>query len=307
MKSISKILFIAIDYLFKYPQNPSKIIKKNRVSVYVERDVVFDKNTPEYKLDYFYKPHTTGKRPVIFEIHGGGFSAGDKKYRNALCYWFAHETGAFVVNVNYGLGREVQFPQPFIHLVNAANWVVDNAERFNLDLDKVLVTGDSAGGYYSSVLSVYNRCPAMQEACGGIPLKLKIGAAAFNCGIYDLKIALQTRIIFNMTKQVCLDFAGITPDQFDTYKYKDAVSPVDYIDENFPKSYIIYADKDVFCGGQGQALAKKLTECGVYNETYGSHKFLDNHTFPSTWISKAAKEANAGMIRFMNNYFAGKI
>ena len=304
--SFSKFVFLAVDVMFKNPQNPPKLLKEFSKGVICEKDVVFDEETPDYKLDTYHVERKEGKYPVIFEIHGGGFSAGDKKYRTTLCNWFAQKTGAFVFNVNYGLGSEVVFPDPMIHLLKAFNWVVANAEKYNLDLDKMVVTGDSAGAYYSSALAVYNDCPALQEAC-----KLKMNghfsAAVLNCGIYDLQLALKAKVLLNMTEKVCKDFSGITPDQFEEYEFKDAVDPINYITKNFPKTLVIYSEQDFFCGGQGESLVKKLNEVGVYEEHYGSVKFLDNHTFSLTWSSKAAKEANSKLLSFLQRFFDGEI
>ena len=302
----SKVVFLAVDVLFKHPQNPRRLYKKYSQGVICEKDVVFDETIPDIKLDAYHVERTEGKYPVIFEIHGGGFSAGDKKYRTVLCNWFAKETGAYVFNVNYGLGGDIIFPDPLIHLVKAFNWVVANAEKYNLDLDKMIVTGDSAGAYYSAALSVYNDCPAMQEACK-VPMNGRFSAAVLNCGIYDLQLALGVKVLFNLTDQVCQDFSGIIPKDFETYPYKEAVDPINYVTDKFPKSMIVYSEQDIFCGGQGEALIKKLHDAGVYEEHYVSKKFLDNHTFPLIWFTKAAKQANKQLMTFMKRFFNGEI
>ncbi len=304
--SFSKFIFLAVDVLFKNPQNPKRRMKEYAKNVISEKDIVFDEETPDIKLDTYHVEKKEGKYPVIFEIHGGGFSAGDKKYRTALCNWYASQTGAFVFNVNYGLGGDIVFPDPVIHLVKAFNWVVANAEKYNLDLDKMVVTGDSAGGYYSSALAVYNDCPPLQEACK-IPMNGRFTGAVLNCGIYNLQLALKAKVLFNLTDKVCMDFSGITPDKFESYPYKDAVDPINYITDKFPKTMVIYAEQDVFCGGQGESLVKKLNELGVYEEHYGSKKFLDNHTFSLIWMSKAAKEVNAQLITFLKKLFNDEI
>ena len=304
--SFSKFLFLAVDVIFKHPQNPKKLLKKYSEGVICEENIVFDESAPEYKLDAYHVERASGKYPVIFEIHGGGFSAGDKKYRTVLCNWYAQKTGAYVFNVNYGLGPDVTFPDPVIHLVKAFNWVVDNAEKYNLDPEKMVVTGDSAGGYYSSALAVYNDCKPLQDACK-IPMKGRFAGAVLNCGIYDIQLALGAKIIFNLTDQVCRDFSGITTKEFDSYDYKDAVNPIYYVTDKFPKTMVIYSEKDLLCGGQGEALVKKLNELGVYEEHYGAKKFLDNHTFSLTWLSKASKEVNKRLIDFLTKLFNDEI
>ena len=304
--TFAKFVMKTIDALFDGQQNPNKLHKQYGDGVVSEKDIVFDERYKDFKLDTYCVPRTDGtKYPVIMEIHGGGFSAGDKKYRRVLCEWFARETGAFVVNVNYGLGQQYVYPTPVQHLVAAFNWIIDNADKYNLDIDRIVATGDSAGGYYSAYLSAVQNSERLQQLVG--TMKGRIGAGVFNCGIYDLRSALQQKVLFNLTNGVCLDFAGIPADKLDEYEYMDRVSTIDYIDARFPKCLIVYADQDFFCGGQHNRLHEKLDEVGVYHEMYGSTEYADNHTFSLTWKSAAAQEANAKIIDFINRYFAGQL
>ena len=81
------------------------------------------------------------------------------------------------------------------------------------------------------------------------------------------------------------------------------MSPLKFIDEKFPKAFVVYAKKDFFCGGQGEAILEKFKTYNIEHVEYHSEKFMDNHTFPSTWKSKAAKEANKLMLDFIVNFF----
>lgn len=302
--SFAKAVFVAIDYLFDGSQNRTKIMRATR-HVQCENDIPYGEE-PECKLNTYFVPRTDGsKYPVIFEIHGGGFVAGDKKYRRALCRWYAAETGAFVVNVNYGLGNKVLFPTPVQQLVRAVNWVKANEEKYNLDLSKFIVTGDSAGGYYSAMLAVIQDSEKLQSVYG--KMDAKFTATVLDCGIYDLQTALDQKILFNLTGKIYKDFVGEDIKDIKNYKYLEYLSPADYVTEKFPKSFITAAAKDFFCGGQGEKLVETLNGYGIYNELYRSTKFMDNHTFPLTWTSKAAKENNEKALSFIKRFFAGEI
>ena len=301
--SFAKTVFIAIDHLFNRPQNRTKILRETR-HVKCDADIAYGEE-PECKLDLYYVPKEDGKYPVIFEIHGGGFVAGDKKYRRALSRWYAANTGAMVVNVNYGLAPEVKFPTPMQQLVKAVNWVKDNADKYNFDLTKFVATGDSAGGYYAAMLCVIQDSDVLQEQYG--KMNAKFTGCALNCGICDLETALKTKILFNLTGKIWKDYTGEKMKDMQNYKYLNYLSPSHYITDKFPTAFFVYAKKDFFCGGQGEALKEQLDSLGVYNESYGSTKFMDNHTFPIIWNTKAAKESNAMLLSFLNRFFAGEI
>ena len=257
------------------------------------------------KLDYYYVPKAKGRYPVMFNIHGGGFMAGDKKYRRALCTWYA-TAGFFTINVNYGLCPRCNFPTPLIHLVDALNWVVRFAKILRLDLSKMVVTGDSAGAYYAAMLATICQNEQMQSALK-VKTKAKFGAAVLNCGLYDLENAIKRRMLFNLNKKVFDSYTGIDEDSFNNSGYKELCSPLPFIGAEFPATFLIYADKDIFCGGQAEFMTKKLDELDIYYESYHSISFRRNHCFSLEWSSREAKEANGLLRRFLNKFLKSEL
>ncbi len=286
--TLAKFLFVAIDKMFDKSQNEKKMLKFEGVPFEEEKDIAYGE-TPNEKLDICYiKREGEEKYPVFFEIHGGGFVAGDKCHRRGLAKWVAN-MGYFVVNVNYALGPEEKFPLGVQHLVKALNWVGENAEKYNLGLDNMCVSGDSAGGYYSAMLACVTTNKALQEKFG-VETELKFRTCMLNCGIYDLNEALSKKLPFRLTDRILYDFCGKHIKELGEYELSDVLAPYDFVDETFPISFITYAEKDIFCKGQGQKLIAKLQELGVHVEEHHSTKLLDNHTYPLNWTKGAAKE-----------------
>ncbi len=286
--TFAQFLFLAIDKLFDGSQNNRKMLRFKDVKFEIETDIAYGSDEAE-KLDtYFLKKDTDEKYPVFFYIHGGGFVAGDKHYRRGIAKWAA-EKGFFVVNVNYGLGPKDLFPKGVVHLVHALNWVGENAQKYNLDVDNMCVSGDSAGGYYAAMLACVATNKDLQ-AKFGVSTDLKFRTAMLDCGIYDVGEALGQKMPFNLTDKVLFDFTGVHVKGLETYKYRDMLAPFDFVDENFPKTFITYSEQDMFCKGQGQKLIKKLNDLGVYVEEHHSTKFNDNHCYPLNWDKGAAIE-----------------
>ena len=283
--SLQSFLFVAIDKLYNPFQNERKMTKFKDVDFEIKTDIVYDTSAPEAcKLDTYRVKGLEGKLPVLFYIHGGGFVAGDKHYRRALARWSAN-LGYFVVNVNYGLCPEYQCPVPHRQLVAALNWVGANAEKLGLDLDRMIVSGDSAGGYYGAMLAAITLNPDLQAKMG-VSTSLKFGGAVLNCGIYDVATALKNKYPFDLGGKLLKDF---------------------FVNEQFPVSFITHAQKDIFCGGQADGLMKLLKEKGVHCEEFHSTSLIDNHCFSLNWKSKAARKNNDLTADFMKRFAAGKI
>jgi para-nitrobenzyl esterase len=140
-----------------------------------------------------WTPSLTGRRPVMFYIHGGGFSFGSSyelashdgaqmarhhdvvqisvNHRlNVLGFFDASEIGgtAYEDSVNVGM----------TDLVAALRWVHDNVEKFGGDPDRVMIYGQSGGGSkvttlmgMPSAVSLFHRAAAQSGGGGNIPDK----------------------------------------------------------------------------------------------------------------------------------------
>lgn len=302
---IAKSVFEAIDGAYNKRQNDAFVFE-NAENVIATKDVLYsDTNIKDCLLDYYYVPRKKGKYPVILNIHGGGFVAGGKEYRKQLCTWFALE-GYFVVNVNYGLSPDCNFPEPIKQLVLAENWIYRNRDYLKLDISKVVVCGDSSGAYYASMLAVISNSQKL-KTCFGVSPKLKFSACILNCGLYDIFKCLETRTILDLNIKIFESYTGIKTSEFENYEFKDCIAPIAFVDENFPPTFLIYAEKDIFCRGQSEMLVEALDKFDVYYESYHTVSLFQNHCFSLTWTSDEAKEANLLLYNFLDKFKDGKI
>jgi acetyl esterase/lipase len=94
-----------------------------------------------------------GKLPAVVCIHGGGFRAGDRKRWDGLCKKLA-ERGYVAIAVTYRLAPKYQFPAAVNDVKAAVRWLRANAEKYQVDPERVAALGDSAGGHLAQFLGV---------------------------------------------------------------------------------------------------------------------------------------------------------
>lgn len=86
-----------------------------------------------------------GPRPVNINVHGSGFCAnaffGNSRWFN---YCVAKQLQCYVIDTDYRKAPEYPFPLPLHDCQDAAGWVFQQPDKF--DLDRVSMTGFSAGG-----------------------------------------------------------------------------------------------------------------------------------------------------------------
>lgn len=302
----SKALFKAIDALTSMAQSACPYIPATQIKdIEVAKDVVYSESAPQTCVMDVYRVASEEKQPAIMLIHGGGFSAGDKKFRKGVAQYFA-VNGFTVFCVNYGLAPDYDFPAPLNHLIVAANFIYDSADEYNIDKNKIILQGDSAGGYYASMLAAMSSNKEFNSLYGA-EVKFAFCGAIYNCGLYDLDIVLQTKYIFDLDDGVFLSFIGHNRKDIDKFPYKDICMPSKFVTEEFPPCFLIYSPTDLLCKGQAEALLEVLNDKGVYAESFKARHVSSNHCFSLFWRGEDSFAANELMLSFAKRLASDKI
>ena len=92
---------------------------------------------------------------VIIHIHGGGFvSMSSSSHRNYLNLW-AKSLNMVIFSIDYRLAPENQYPDALDDVWQAYNWIINYSESIlSIPLDRIVLTGDSAGGNISMALTL---------------------------------------------------------------------------------------------------------------------------------------------------------
>jgi acetyl esterase/lipase len=88
----------------------------------------------------------TDKAPIFYYMHGGGMILGDRRTGVGAVLDWAVDHGAVVVSVEYRLAPEHPDPAPIEDCYAGLLWTHDHAVEIGGDLDRIIVTGASAGG-----------------------------------------------------------------------------------------------------------------------------------------------------------------
>ncbi len=94
-----------------------------------------------------------GYAPVIFNFHGGGFALGCAEMDEYVCAGLNQKLDATVINAEYTLAPEGAFPISINEGYDLIAYVIKNAKDFNINPNKVVVIGHSAGALLSAVVA----------------------------------------------------------------------------------------------------------------------------------------------------------
>lgn len=260
-------------------------------------DIAYGKYGKYNLLDIYHKKDVTSPQKAIIDIHGGGWTYGDKDVYQYYCMDMARR-GFTVVNFSYRLSPENPFPAALEDINTAFAWVAENAAGYNIDLDKVCVIGDSAGAQlasqYLTLLSsgAYRKLYSMRVPHD----RIKVKAVALNCGCYDMEERMKggadEPYLAYIDKALSED-RDLTLERMNVIKY---------ITADFPPAYIMTSEYD-FLKKQARPMYELLKEKGVVCEykLYGNagDEYM-GHVFHLNQRLKEARLCNDEECSFFN-------
>jgi acetyl esterase len=104
-----------------------------------------------------YTPEGPGPFNAFIYYHGGGWVFGHIDRYDAQLVSLAKKTNSVVVSVNYQKSPEHKFPIPHDDCYETLEWVAENGEYLNINVNKIGVGGDSAGGNLASGVALRAR------------------------------------------------------------------------------------------------------------------------------------------------------
>jgi len=188
----------------------------------------------ELKLDVYYRRGVTTPQPTLIYMHGGFWVAGNKEGAlTAFLPWL--EMGWNVVNVEYRLGGVALAPAALDDCFCALKFVASRAQMYSIDTNRIVVTGESAGGHLALALGTIPESEGFGKDCPGTQPKI---AGVINWfGITDV-----TDVIDGPNRQAAAArwFEGM-PSRLEVAR---RVSPLTYVRAGLPPILTVHGDAD---------------------------------------------------------------
>lgn len=246
-------------------------------NVAYERKIRYSQN-PKLYLN-ICKPldASAGQLPVFVYIHGGGYVSGRPEQRESFVSAIA-AAGFFTINIFYGYSPKYGHPHAIRNVYDALAWLVQNKDKYNIDLDRLYAGGESAGAYLTAVAGAASSHEEYRKRLNLNPVSqnLKFRGLIFNCGLYDMDDALTCG--FPFMKAYVEAYYGKPLKHFKDDPDSDLLSPCRFITKDFPPSFVLTAQHDQLKAG-GIAFAKKLDELKIPNVYHMGTGFFAVHAF----------------------------
>ena len=238
-------------------------------------------------------------KPVILEVHGGGFVSGSKETNLEHSRYWA-DNGFTVVTINYTLMPKGNTKTDMQEFYAALQFIADNAQTYGFDLDNVFVSGDSAGGAHVLMIGanyVNPELAAKSEVT--VPDNITIRAMVISAaGVTSFK-SMAESVANGTASGPTLSLKKMLKDEemVEIYELRDWM-----IADKYPPCILLGTPGDKLAGESILELDEYFTELGIEHELVyidgTSHELMHvfNITYPE-W--EESREANDAAIAFM--------
>ena len=172
----------------------------------VERDVAYLSEDRKEKADLYFPASASAiqRSGAILLMHGGGFNDGDKaKGREVQMAVEMAKSGYVCMSINYRLWnkgiKKPTWPRSLLDAKTAVRWLRVNAERLDIDPDRIAAFGNSAGGNLAAMLATTAAADGLEpeEPYPGISTRIRCAIDFYGAldlpNYHDMKMFQQTR------------------------------------------------------------------------------------------------------------------
>jgi acetyl esterase/lipase len=258
------VIFIFLFVPFVVAQSDADTVKTYKPVVFPagytsQLDVVYTKvNGWDGRMDIYLPPNAGKSTPVIINIHGGGWNHGVKEAQGGFNTYF--KAGFAVANVEYRLTSQATAPAAIQDIRCALIYLIKKAKEFNIDNNKIIIMGGSAGGHLALMAGLLGNDNRFDNNCPG-EKNIKVAAIIDKWGITDV---WDWAYGPNIKSKSPIRWLG---DKVLDSVFAASVSPMSYVTKNSPPIFIIHGNADPTVPYQHSIdLHNKLVALGVKTE-----------------------------------------
>ena len=281
------------------PASPEKKDKKVKPPLEIpkdiphELDVSYLEGDRKEKADLYLPMNVPAgqKAPALILIHGGGFNDGDKRrYREINFGTNAAKRGYLAMSINYKLRKtkgQVTWPQCIYDVKEAVRWLKLNADKYQIDPERIGALGGSAGGNLAFMLATTGPEDGFEGEGTRTNISTKIACGVDFYGAVDLMTSKSDRARPDTNKPEMAMFNKTKAEAPDLYRRG---SPTSYIRTNVAPLLMVHGTGDsTVLPNQSQFLRSKLIEAGLPCPEYT----IMNQAETDALVAKLSQDRNA--------------
>ena len=178
--------------------------------------------------------------PVLLQVHGGGWTIGDKEHQGVPLMTHLAERGWVCVAINYRLSPKHAFPAHIVDVKKAIHWIRQNIADYGGDPEFIAITGGSAGGHLSSLAALTPNLPDFQPGFEEADTELQAAVPFY--GVYDFLDTADIRPEVPMSGFIEKHVLQCSPQDNPELWHK--ASPINHVGPHAPPTFVVQGTHD---------------------------------------------------------------
>lgn len=112
-----------------------------------------------------YMPEGIKTNGAILYFQGGGFVDGSLDRQDFICRTLAQKTQTQIFSIVYRLAPENKYPTGYEDTYDATLWLINNIDKYHINLKKIGICGYSSGGTFGAMISKQINRIGLSLAC----------------------------------------------------------------------------------------------------------------------------------------------
>ncbi|MDN3923209.1 alpha/beta hydrolase [Roseateles violae] len=253
-------------------------------------DIAYGEHGERNRLDLLRsaEPAAAGAppRPVLIEMHGGGYMWGGKNMAGKPLMHLLARRGWIVVTLNYRLVPAARWPAPLVDAKKAVAWIREHIAEYGGDPGFIVATGASAGGNLSALLALTAGQPRYQPGFESADTRIQ-AAVPFYAGLAADRLDPDDLLGRHLYNHV------LPPESRDDPKVQADLYPSTHIGADAAPFFVLTGTHDALARVEDTRLFVERLRASsqapvAYAEAYGA-----NHGFDDAHSIRAGLAANA--------------
>lgn len=279
--------------------------RMRNAAVRVERDIAYDPAIGRRGLLDVYSPADgvpDGGAPVLLQVHGGGWTIGNKDQQGIPLMQHLASKGWVCVAINYRLSPRSEWPAHVVDVKKAIAWIRANIADHGGDPDYVAITGGSAGGHLVALAALTPGDATYQPGFEDADTAVQVAVPHY--GVYDLAGSTGSRAAVLLRDRFLAPYV-LRRRYADDPEVFEQASPILRITPEAPDFFVVHGTYDTLVPvAQARAFVERLRSVSkrsvVYAELPGAQHAFD--VFPSIRSSHVVRAIDRYLHWHWNQY-----
>ena len=253
------------------------VVANSSADVTIKSDVVYGHKDGMALVYDVLMPDSANGAAILFMMSGGWYSSWAPPETRARQFKDMLDAGFTLIPVYHGSAPRYHVPDAYSDVSRAVRHVKLNAVSYGVDVNRIGVTGGSAGGHLSLMLGLDSDTGKNDERDAVMQVDNSVAAvvAYFPPVAFREEESLPVGIVNNVAEEELLSrFPALDYDP----ELVPTVSPILFVDSNDPPTLLIHGDEDPLVDvTHSYAIKEKFEKEGVESELIvipgGKHGF----------------------------------